>query len=104
MQLVLSTLNGACEKTAVLHWDAVRGLVGLNEAGKRQASELLGEAEATSVGPEAALVIGEKLSEDSILLLANAHRYYGDVAVAQGIWNLRDSCKSRGCVLILMTS
>jgi hypothetical protein len=100
----MSTLNGACEKTAVLHWDAVRGLVGVNEAGKRQALAVLGEAEGTSVGPEMALVIAEKLKEDAILFLANAHRYYGDADVVQGIWNLRDPYKARGCTLILMTA
>ncbi len=75
VQLVLSTLNGACDETAALQWDAIRGLVGVNEAGKRQASAILGEADGTSVGPDAVLAIGEKLSEDSILFLANAHRY-----------------------------
>jgi hypothetical protein len=67
VQLVLSTLNGACDETAALQWDAIRGLVGVNEAGKRQASAILGEADGTSVGPDAVLAIGEKLSEDSIL-------------------------------------
>ncbi len=50
------------------------------------------------------LAIGEKLSEDSILFLANAHRYYGDAAVAQGVWNLRDLYKARGCTLVLLTT
>lgn len=104
VQLVLSSLDGADENTPALHWDAVRGLVGVNEAGKRQALDLLGEAEGTSVGPEAALVIGENLSEDSILFLANAHRYYSDAAIAQGIWNLRDPYKARGCTLVLTTT
>ena len=60
VELVLSTLNGACDETAALQWDAIRGLVGVNEAGKRQASAILGEAEGTSVGPDAVLAIGEK--------------------------------------------
>ena len=76
----------------------------MNEAGKRQASAILGEADGTSVGPDAVLAIGEKLSEDSILFLANAHRYYGDAAVAQGVWNLRDLYKARGCTLVLLTT
>src|SRR5258708_37279858 len=104
VQLVLSTLNGACDETAALQWDAIRGLVGVNEAGKRQASAILGEADGTSVGPDAVLAIGEKLSEDSILFLANAHRFYGDAGVAQGVWNLRDPYKARGCTLVLLTT
>ena len=70
VQLVLSTLNGACDETAALQWDAIRGLVGVNEAGKRQASAILGEADGTSVGPDAVLAIGEKLTEDCLIAAA----------------------------------
>jgi len=41
VQLVLSTLNGVCGETAALN-GCIRGLVGVNEAGKRQASTILG--------------------------------------------------------------
>ena len=104
VQLVMSSLNGGAENTAVLHWDALRGLAGINEAGKRHASELLGEAELPSLGPDTALFFAERLREDSILFVANAHRFYGDASVLQGIWNLRDLFKARGCTLILMTT
>lgn len=104
VQLVLSAVNGANEKTPALHWDAVRGLVGVNDAGKAHAREIVGDAEPNSVGPDGVLALGEKLREDSILFIANAHRFYGDVAVAQGIWNLRDGYKARGCMLVLLTT
>src|SRR4029077_11334991 len=31
-------------------------------------------------------------------------RFYGDAAVAQGVWNLRDPYKARGCTLVLLTT
>lgn len=104
VQLVLSAANGANEKTPALHWDAVRGLVGVNDAGKEQAREIVGDAEPTLVGPDAVLALGEKLREDSILFIANAHRFYGVIEVTQGIWNLRDGYKARGCMLVLIYS
>ena len=51
IQLILSTCKG--EETPALHWDAVRGIVGLNEAGQRHVPEILGEMEPTAVGLEA---------------------------------------------------
>src|SRR5579862_6780296 len=102
IQLILSTCKSY--ETPALHWDAVRGIVGLNEAGQRHLPEILGEMEPTAVGPEALFVVGEKIGQDSLLFVANAHRFYGDAAVTQGIWNLRDTYKSRGCTLILLTT
>ena len=78
--------------------------MGANEAGQRHVSEILGEMEPAAVGLEALFVIGEKIAQDSLLFVANAHRFYGDAAVTQGIWNLRDAYKSRGCTLILLTT
>ncbi|MGA3261073.1 MAG: AAA family ATPase [Bryobacteraceae bacterium] len=102
IQLILSTFKA--DETPALHWDAVRGIVGLNEAGRRHVPEILGELEPTAVNPETLFVIAEKLGPDSLLFVANAHRFYGDVGVTQGIWNLRDAYKSRGCTLILLTT
>lgn len=102
IQLILSTLKDV--ETPALHWDAVRGLAGANEAGQRHASEILGELEPAAVSLEALFATAEKIAQDSLLFVANAHRFYRDAAVAQGIWNLRDAYKRRGCMLILLTT
>jgi hypothetical protein len=47
IRLILSTLKD--DETPALHWDAVRGLAGANEAGQRHASEILGELEPAAV-------------------------------------------------------
>ena len=102
IQLILSTLKD--DETPALHWDAVRGLAGANEAGQRHASEILGELEPAAVSLEALFATAEKIAQDSLLFVANAHRFYSDAAVTQGIWNLRDAYKRRGCMLILLTT
>ena len=100
--LILSTLKD--DETPALHWDAVRGLAGANEAGQRHAAEILGELEPAAVSLEALFATAEKIAQDSLLFVANAHRFYSDAAVTQGIWNLRDAYKRRGCMLILLTT
>jgi len=102
IQLILATFKD--DETPALHWDAVRGLAGANEAGQRHLSEILGEMEPAVVSLEALFTIAEKIAQDSLLFVANAHRFYGDAAVTQGIWNLRDAYKRRGCTLILLTT
>jgi len=102
IQLILSTLKD--DETPALHWDAVRGLAGANEAGQRHVSEILGELEPATVSLEALFAIAEKIAQDSLLFVANAHRFYSDATVTQGIWNLRDAYKRRGCMLILLTT
>ncbi|MHB8655577.1 MAG: AAA family ATPase [Terriglobia bacterium] len=107
VETVLGVLNGKGDETPVLHWDVMRGLAGLNEAGKAEARRVLdgGDPAITSVRPSDALTLAEKLGQDTILFFANGQRFFTDAVVAQGIWNLRDSFKAKGCMLaLLMTS
>ena len=60
--------------------------------------------EPAAVSMEALFATTEKIAQDSLLFVANAHRFDSDAAVAQGIWNLRDAYKRRGCTLILLTT
>jgi len=50
IQLILSTFKA--DETPALHWDAVRGIVGLNEAGRDHVPEILGELEPTALTPK----------------------------------------------------
>ena len=42
--------------------------------------------------------IAGKIAQDSLLFVANAHLFYRDAAVTQGIWNLRDAYKIKDAV------
>jgi hypothetical protein len=107
VETVLSVLNGKGDEIPVLHWDIMRGLAGINDAGRSEARRVLdgGNPALVSARPSDALTLAEKLGQDAILFFANGQRFFTDAVVAQGIWNLRDSFKAKGCMLaLLMTS
>jgi|SRR5439155_1257680 len=106
METVARLLNGQGEETALLVWDIMHGLSGANRPGKAEAARVLdgGDPAMVSARPSDALVLAEKLAEDSILFLFNAHRFYADAVVMQGIWNLRDRFKAGGRMLAMLAA
>jgi len=64
----------------------------------------LGDRDPASVSPADALVLAREFSEDALLLYANAHRFWNEPSVMQGIWNLRDAFKANGRMLVLLAS
>jgi ATPase family associated with various cellular activities (AAA) len=92
------------KSAAVVHWDVVRGLVPANENATKEIGKLLGDRDAAGIGPVEALVLASQLSEDGVLLYANAQRFWVDPQVAQGLWNLRDVFKGNGRTLVLLTT
>lgn len=92
------------DTTPLVLWDTMRGLVGLNELGKEEISRLLGETSPSAViSPVEVLTSFYRAAEDTVLFLSNAHRFWTDPAVTQGIWNVRDVFKAQGAMLILLT-
>jgi hypothetical protein len=88
----------------IVIWDTIRGLVALNEVGKQELARLTGElSPAAVVSPVEVLSLFYRASDDTVLLVSNAHRFWNDPAVVQGIWNLRDLYKARGAMLVLLT-
>jgi hypothetical protein len=78
--------------------------VGLNDAGKREISRPLGEITPSAViSPIEVLTQFYRAADDTILFLSNAHRFWNDPAVVQGIWNMRDVFKAHGAMLVLLT-
>ncbi|HLG96695.1 MAG TPA: AAA family ATPase [Bryobacteraceae bacterium] len=103
--LAIARVQEAVGKSApMVHWDIIRGLVPMNENGTKELGKLVGERDPTGIGPVEALVLASQLSEDSVLLYANAQRFWVDPQVTQGIWNLRDAFKSSGRTLVLLTT
>ncbi len=92
------------ESTPLVLWDTMRGLIGLNDLGKREVSRLLGEvAPSAVVSAVEVLTSFYRAAEDTILFLSNAHRFWNDPAVVQGVWNMRDVFKAHGATLVLLT-
>src|SRR5436309_14744139 len=103
---ILSVLNGSADETPVLHWDIMRGLVGVNNAGKAEAQKLLGDGDPAMVSarPSDALALARRLPENAVLLFANTQRFVTDAVVVQGLWNLRDEFKADGRMLVMLTT
>jgi hypothetical protein len=92
------------DSTPLVMWDTMRGVIGLNDLGKQEVSRLLGEvAPSAVVSPVEVLTSFYRATEDTVLFLSNAHRFWSDPAVVQGIWNVRDVFKAHGATLILLT-
>src|SRR2546422_2174869 len=66
IDIILSVLNGSAEEIPVLHWDIMRGLAGVNNAGKAEAQKLLGDGDPAMVSarPSDALALARRLPEN----------------------------------------
>jgi hypothetical protein len=102
LALMRGTLQN--EDMPLVRWDTIRGLISMNDAGKREIARLFGEvAPSAVVSPIEVLTQFYRAEPDTILFLSNAHRFWNDPAVVQGIWNVRDVFKAHGAMLVLLT-
>ena len=101
--LTTRSLNGDAEGTSLLSWDVMTGLSALNGPGKKMLDSIIGERNPETVGPADALSVAVKLGDDAVLFYANPQRLWHDPVVVQGLWNLRDTLKAVGAVLVLIT-
>ena len=88
----------------LLGWDVVRGLFEVGRDSSDELARMLGERQPATIGPVDTLYLAQHLCEDGVLLYSNAHRFWNDPGVMQGIWDLRDSFKATGRMLILLTA
>ena len=101
---VIGALKQGRELPPVLGWDVMRGLYPITKDSTDELARVLGDREAAMVGPADSLLLARQLSEDSVLLYANAHRFWNEASVMQAIWNLRDAFKVNGRMLVLLAS
>ena len=92
------------ELAPLLGWDVVRGLYAVGRDSGEELARLLGERQAGTVGPVDALLLAQQLGEDGLLLYSNAHRFWNDPGVMQGIWDLRDPLKATGRMPALLAA
>lgn len=103
MKTLIAAVNGK-SATPVLIWDIIRGLRAGNEAGQEEAKRLMPDeaASADLINPTTMLSRATELKDRTVLFMLNAHRFFENEAVMQGIWNLRDPFKASGRMLILL--
>jgi hypothetical protein len=100
---------GKAEPTVPLAiWDAINGLLGINDEGSKAATQMLKSADidkaASTSLPITLQVVNNPAHKDFILFVRNPHLFWNDdPLVIQGIWNCRDSYKANGMMLILLT-
>jgi hypothetical protein len=84
--------------------DCVRGLIAVNDPGKSLVRQLAPNADAQRefANPVEALVKAEKMTEGSILFMANLHRFLNNEQVIQAIWNLRAALKTNSRMLVIL--
>ncbi len=103
-QFVTEAVKQYRQPPPVVAWDVTRGLYAAGKEGVNELTGVLGERDPATVGPADALVLARDLAEDTVLLYANAHRFWNESSVMQGIWNLRDAFKSNGRLLVLLVT
>ena len=101
--LTARSLNGDADSTSLLSWDIMTGLSAVNGPGKKMLDSIIGERNPETVGPADALSLAAKLGDDAVLFYANPQRLWHDPVIVQGLWNLRDTLKAVGAVLVLTT-
>lgn len=117
-QNIVRSLNGSADKTPLLRWDAVTGLVNFSETvvsiqahNQVLASGELVQEATRNLSPTLASIslagaVKKSPLVDSIVFIANAHLQWNtqDPNVIQGIWNLRDTFKRLGAMLVMLTT
>ncbi len=104
VRFVTEAVMGAKTHSAVVAWDVMRGLYAVGKENAEELAQVLGDREPSTVGPAEALLLARALGEDAIVFYANAHRFWNEASVMQGIWNLRDAFKANGRMLLLLAS
>ena len=91
------------EKPALLMWDLMTGVRGINKAAIEVIADCFGEN--TTLGPADVLAASRKLDhKDVVLFLSNTHRFWDQPDVVQAIWNVRYPFKSGGQSLVLLST
>lgn len=81
----------------VLQWDCIRGLIKLNDA-----ADGLDNPQVVGDPSGFLMEVAPSLPDGSVVFMLSAHRWLGETATQQGIWNLRDSYKVSKRMLVLL--
>lgn len=111
-----SMIKGELTKTpvSVLQWDFVNGFGHLNDIGQDAVREMNDRLNAENDGPPVAIDTTRQdpvaftqaidhLPQDSCVFVLNTHNLFKFDGFSQGVWNLRDSFKANGNILIMLS-
>ena len=106
----ISTIRkGVTSKSKVPYatWDAITGLKGINDEGNSCVQHMLTAAQVESSStvalPITLMAINDSTQADFIVFIHNVHLFWADPLVIQGVWNLRDTFKANGMMLVILS-
>lgn len=100
--------HDAVKPCAVMTWNSVDGMNGLNTAGETLALKLNESPDIAAPVPFVATMASTEVNgmpvipAGTIIGMHSAGDWFGDAVVRQGIWNLRDKFKRDGRTLVLL--
>lgn len=103
---VRAALGDKLKENALILWDIIHGMRALTDQGGTELGTILNgmEPEATA-DITTTLKALERATTNCTVFISNAHlQWTNEPAVVQGIWNLRDSFKANGNMLVLLCS
>ena len=102
---VRSILGPKLVDTPMILWDCVHGMRALTEKGEVELGYIVTANEADKVATialDTALRFLEKARQDTIFFISNMHLFIKEPAVIQACWNLRESFKANGDMLVML--
>lgn len=108
IRAIKESLGEEYETTPLINWDSLHGIEGINKAGGIAAAKACADADierptTIDLAPAALLAL-EQVPEDAISFLHNAHLFWNEPRVIQGVANLRDKNKGKGALTVLLMS
>jgi hypothetical protein len=109
MQSNIKALNGKGAEIAILQWDLINGMQGLNGPGKAYATEAAPDGPIQTGNPAECLkILATSAPAKCLVFMLGAARIIQDgqgfnPSVIQALWNIRDPFKSRGSTLALLS-
>jgi hypothetical protein len=89
-------------------WDCINGFRSVSEVGKAALASMIALSQLESVELtiplDSALRFITNFPEDTIIFISNIHLFWGEKEIIQGLWNLRDSFKVSGNMLVALTN
>ncbi len=95
---------------AVIQWDANAGFNARNNKGNAAIAHMLKDPDSGESASPVVVNAGDAMyaikraPANTIVLIFNAHRIWGDTTAVQGMWNLRDPYKATARTLVLFTT
>ena len=103
----VKTSDGADGVIALVQWDCIKGISGINQFGLERTKKAIKESNSNielTLSLRETLRVLNHIGEDVIVFISNAHLFWNEPEVIQGIWNLRDPFKADGSMLVLLVS